>query len=82
MIAGIGTLRYKLIRFYQFDEWEFYDLEQDPEELTNQYGNPAYADTIAALKTQLTELRKSCKDETDISVMPLEWRKKFRPELR
>ncbi|QDU08265.1 sulfatase [Gimesia aquarii] len=79
---GIRNQRYKLIRFYQFDEWEFYDLQEDPEELTNQYNNPKYADTIAKMKIELNELRKSYKDDSDISVMPVEWRKKFRPELR
>lgn len=79
---GVRTQRYKLIRFYQFDEWEFYDLQQDPEELTNQYNNPKYAMKIAGLKKQLDKLRESYKDDSDISVMPLEWRKKYRPELR
>ncbi|MCA9008035.1 MAG: DUF4976 domain-containing protein, partial [Planctomycetaceae bacterium] len=77
---GIRTDRYKLIRFYEFDEWEFYDLQNDPKEMTNQYGNPEYKDTIADLKNQLTDLRKSYKDDTDISVKPLEWQKQFRPE--
>ena len=79
---GIRTPRYKLIRFYEFDEWEFYDLQNDPKEMTNQYGNPAYQDTINKLKTQLTDLRKSYKDNTDISVKPKTWQKQFRPETR
>jgi arylsulfatase A-like enzyme len=77
---GIRTERYKLIRFYQFDEWEFYDLEKDPDELTNQYNSPDYADIISELKTDLESLRKHYKDDTDVSVMPKEWQKKFRPE--
>ena len=39
---GIRTERYKLIRFYEFDEWELYDLERDPEELVNRYGDPEF----------------------------------------
>ncbi|WP_164103203.1 sulfatase family protein [Candidatus Laterigemmans baculatus] len=61
---GIRTDRYKLIQFYQFGEWEFYDLEQDPDELTDQYGNPEYADVIAELKQQLEQLRQKYGDET------------------
>ncbi|MCA9122657.1 MAG: sulfatase [Planctomycetaceae bacterium] len=76
---GIRTKRYKLIRFYQFDEWEFYDLEADPEELTNQYSNPAYMEVIAELKVQLEASRHQYADTTDIRVMPTEWQKKFRP---
>jgi arylsulfatase A-like enzyme len=75
---GIRTQRYKLIRFYQFDEWEFYDLEEDPDELVNQYENPDYAKMIAELKKRLEELRTRYKDDTDVSVMPEDWRRKFR----
>ncbi|HRX80511.1 MAG TPA: sulfatase [Pirellulaceae bacterium] len=76
---GIRTKQYKLIRFYQFDEWEFYDLENDPEELTNQYSNPKYASVVTELKKELDELRSQYADNTDISVMPADWQKKFRP---
>lgn len=75
---GIRTERYKLIYFYQFDEWEFYDLEKDPDELTNQYNNPEYADTIGDVKVQLTQLREKYQDDSESEVMPEDWRKKFR----
>ena len=44
--------------------WEFYDLRKDPKEMNNAYNDPAYATTIADLKTQLVELRENL-DETD-----------------
>jgi len=75
---GIRTDRYKLIRFYQFGEWEFYDLEKDPDERTNEYDNPEYADEIARLKKQLESLRKEYGDDTDVKEMPKEWQQKFR----
>ena len=35
---GIRNERYKLIHFYyDIDQWELYDLEQDPNELNNLY---------------------------------------------
>ncbi len=77
---GIRTGRYKLIRFYQFDEWEFYDLDKDPDETRNQYRNAEYATTIGRLKEDLERLRKQYKDNTDVGVMPAEWRKKFRAD--
>ncbi len=76
---GIRTKQYKLIRFYQFDEWEFYDLEKDPEESINQYSNPKYARVVARLKKELGGLRTKYADNTDVSVMPEPWQKKFRP---
>ncbi len=75
---GIRTNRYKLIRFYQFDEWEFYDLQKDPDERVNQYNNPEYADTIDKLKRRLEELRRDYKDTADVGVMPPEWQAKYR----
>ena len=33
---GVRGERYKLMHLYQFDEWEFYDLQEDPDELQNQ----------------------------------------------
>jgi arylsulfatase A-like enzyme len=77
---GIRTQRYKLIRFYQFDEWELYDLEKDPEELTNVYAKTEYAEVAQSLKKELDALREHYKDTSDISVMPAEWRQKFRPK--
>ena len=75
---GIRTQKYKLMRFYQFDEWEFYDLSKDPEERQNLYGDKAHAETIARLKEQLAALQEQYKDDSDVSVMPPQWRKQFR----
>ena len=75
---GIRTDRYKLMRFYQFDEWEFYDLEEDPDEDTNLYGNADYASVIAGMKNDLEELREHYGDDSDVSVMPEDWRRQFR----
>ncbi|MEC8592066.1 MAG: sulfatase [Planctomycetota bacterium] len=76
---GIRTERYKLMHFYEFDEWEFYDLENDPDELTNLYENESYSATIESVRNQLGGLREAYKDTGDISRKPLEWRKKNRP---
>ncbi|SHK67621.1 uncharacterized sulfatase [Reichenbachiella agariperforans] len=37
--------------------WEFYDLKDDPKEMNNRYSDPAYAEEIADLKSQLLTLR-------------------------
>ncbi len=60
---GVRTQRYKLMHFYyDVDAWELYDLQKDPQELNNIYDNPAYADVIAELKTELKRLRKQYND--------------------
>ncbi|TWT55837.1 Arylsulfatase [Thalassoglobus neptunius] len=75
---GIRTDRYKLIHFYQFGEWEFYDLEKDPDELLNEYDNPQYAEVIENLKGQLTGLITEYGDESDMSEKDDSWKQQFR----
>ena len=55
---GVRTERYKLINFYTEQKWEFYDLEKDPNEVHNRYGDPEYGNIIQNLKNELDELRK------------------------
>ena len=76
---GIRTERYKLIRFYQFDEWEFYDLVEDPDELENLFGDPRYIDEIAVLAERLGRLREYYRDASDVRVMPEAWQGQYRP---
>jgi arylsulfatase A-like enzyme len=54
---GVRTERYKLIYYYEIDEWELFDLESDPSELTSVYDNPEYRETVDELKEKLQELR-------------------------
>jgi len=55
---GIRNDRYKLINFYANDDWEFYDLKNDPQELKNSYDNPEYKSMIEEMKKDLDKLRK------------------------
>ncbi len=59
---GVRTARYKLIRYYKVDEWELFDLKQDPDECTNLYGRPAYAKVTEALKNELFRLKAAVGD--------------------
>lgn len=54
---GVRTDRYKLVYFYTLDEWEFYDLKKDPNEMQSVYDDPAYASEVATLKSELARLR-------------------------
>ena len=75
---GVRTDRFKLMHIYPFGDWEFYDLDADPMELTNQCENPWYAEQIAVLKTRLDELAQHYQDDTDTAERPLSWQQKFR----
>ncbi len=75
---GVRTERYKLIYFNRLDEWELYDLDKDRYEMHNVYADPAYAETVKNLKTELFRLKKEVKDE-DQYADQLDNGNRFRP---
>ena len=54
---GVRGDRYKLIYFYNLDEWELYDLRNDPSEMRSVYDDPTYGEVVAELKDELARLR-------------------------
>jgi arylsulfatase A-like enzyme len=67
---GIRTSRYKLIHHDRVHEWELIDLQEDPLELTNVYGDEQYADVVAALETEMASLgvpsRQRCPGDANL----------------
>jgi arylsulfatase A-like enzyme len=59
---GIREKRYKLIYFYTVNEWEFYDLQSDPQEQHNLAGLLKYQTEINRMKKRLMEVKKEYKD--------------------
>ncbi|HOK95430.1 MAG TPA: sulfatase [Anaerohalosphaeraceae bacterium] len=55
---GIRTDRYKLICYYDYNEWELFDLKSDPYEINNVYGLPDYAEIRKLMLRQLRELER------------------------
>lgn len=79
---GLRTHRYKLIYWYNSDlgqpgarpgdeppEWELFDCEQDPHEITNVAADPAYAEVFADMLQRLNEKMAEIGDvpEHDVS---------------
>jgi arylsulfatase A-like enzyme len=60
---GVRTERYKYIHYFEEpQEFELYDLEKDPQELTNLYGKPEHADLVKKLQQRLEALRRETGD--------------------
>ncbi len=70
---GVRTDRYKLMHFYyDIDEWEMYDLEEDPSEMNNIYGDPEYDNIKEMMHKRLVEMRNKYGDSDDLNEMHLE----------
>lgn len=71
---GIRTERYKLISYYNINEWELFDLEKDPDEMESLcLGggwriHPAYKDVADKLVSELKVLRAQFNDTTGLPV--------------
>ncbi|NDV62017.1 sulfatase [Puniceicoccales bacterium CK1056] len=55
---GVYDGRYKLIHFYDLDEWELIDTESDPHELTSQYFNPEYTPVKERMHRALDRMKE------------------------
>lgn len=65
---GVRTNRYKLIHFYNdIDEWELYDLQADPTEMHNLYGQKEYEPVVEELKAELLKLQEQYNDPVRFS---------------
>ena len=64
---GIRTDRYKLIHFYyDIDEWELFDLKNDPNEMNNIYDDPKYSEIKEQMHKKLSELRVKYGDSKEM----------------
>lgn len=65
---GISTDRYKLIHFYyDIDEWELFDLKNDPMEMKNVYNDPKYKAVRKKLYVRLQKLMKKYGDSEELA---------------
>lgn len=71
---GIRTDRYKLISYYERNEWELFDLEKDPDEMeslfidNNRLVHPGYEAVASDMVSRLKQLREKYKDNTGLPV--------------
>jgi len=63
---GVRDERFKLIYFNRIDQWELYDLKNDPHELNNVYGKADYAAAEKRLKADMKKLRTDLDDHDQL----------------
>ena len=59
---GVRTKEHKLIYYHETDEYELFDMEKDPLELTSVYKDPQYAGTVKHLLGEINRLKKELLD--------------------
>jgi len=59
---GVRNERYKLIHYYELNEWELFDLEEDPQEMNSVYDDPDYTDIQQNLLIELARLKEEAQD--------------------
>ena len=64
---GVRTTTHKLIYFWKKDQWELFDVVNDPDELHNLYGEPGQEQLTATLKTELYRLKKELGDTDQLA---------------
>jgi len=64
---GVRTRTHKLIYFWTKDQWELFDLVNDPHELHNLYGQPGQDKLTATLKAELTRLKRDVRDDDQLA---------------
>jgi arylsulfatase A-like enzyme len=70
---GVATDRYKLMHFYyDVNEWELYDLEKDPNEMNNVYGNPEYENVQKKMHEKLDSIQEIYGDSDSLRNVFLE----------
>jgi arylsulfatase A-like enzyme len=64
---GVRTKTHKLIYFWKKDQWELYDLVNDPLEMNNIYGQPGREQLTTTLKAELMRLKRAVRDDDQLA---------------
>jgi arylsulfatase A-like enzyme len=64
---GVRTRTHKLIYFWKKDQWELFDLVNDPHELHNLYGETGQETVTLTLKNELARLKKEARDDDQLA---------------
>jgi arylsulfatase A-like enzyme len=64
---GVRTRTHKLIHFWKKDQWELFDLVNDPFELHNLYGQPGQEALTASLEAELERVKRAARDEDQLA---------------
>ena len=83
---GIRTQKHKLIHFPETKEWNLFDLEKDPSEMTSVHSKPEYLNILTSLKSTYKEKKKTFAVNTATVPVPRWdqewWRNRHREKVK
>ena len=71
-MVSVQNVTNSCIFYYDIDEWELYDLEEDPTEMNNLYGQKEYEEIQKKMHLRLSELREKYGDSDALDQMHIE----------
>jgi hypothetical protein len=75
---GLRKGQYKIVHYYPFDEWEFFDLENDPKELQNLFNNETHSTLVTEYKEYLKSAGEFRKNKRENQLFSENWKRKQR----
>jgi arylsulfatase A-like enzyme len=73
MMRGVRTSRWKLIHYIQEpQEFELFDLQNDPHEMNNLYGQSQHKAKADELRAELERLRDLTRDDRSFDGTPMQ----------
>ncbi len=72
---GLRKGKYKIIHYHSFNEWEFYDLEDDPHEEKNLVTSPDLKETIREYRDLLKQAAESSNYSLHKKEFPEDWKR-------
>jgi len=79
---GLRKGHFKIIHYYPFNEWEFYNLNDDPAEETNLFSNDSHQEIIKEYKSLLLNHAASVKSHSLRTVFSESWKREQRAPNR
>jgi arylsulfatase A-like enzyme len=64
---GVRTRTHKLIHFWKKDQWELFDLVNDPWEMHNLYGQPGMEQLTETMKAELEKVKAAAQDDDQLA---------------
>jgi len=65
---GVRTVEYKLIHYYEKNNWELFNIKNDPREMQNIYNSPEHIKVVKDMKTLLHNMQREYEGAVELNM--------------